>query len=74
MMNKYVKESARLTIQVIDSDTEETLFKIENRNFLNVGEMFTERVLNSVIENSNVEVNSDEIMVIAIGVFKKENV
>jgi len=72
MKNNYVRESSRINIQIIDSDTEETLFNIENRNFLNVGEMFTERVLNSIIETSSVNVNSDEIMVVAVGVFKKK--
>lgn len=72
MKNRYEMESARLSIQIVDSNTEETFFTIENRNFLNVGEMFTERVLNSIIETSDVDVDSDEIMVIAVGVFKKK--
>lgn len=72
MKNRYEMESARLSIQIVDSNTEETFFTIENRNFLNVGEMFTERVLNSIIETSDVNVDSDEIMVIAVGVFKKK--
>lgn len=72
MKNRYEMESARLSIQIVDSNTEKTFFTIENRNFLNVGEMFTERVLNSIIETSDVDVDSDEIMVIAVGVFKKK--
>jgi len=71
-MSKYIKESSRINIQIIDSDTEETLFNIENRNFLNVGEMFTERVLNSIIDTSDTNIDADEIMIVAVGIFKKE--
>ncbi len=46
---KYVKESPRLTVKFIDADTEETLFEIKDRNWMNVGEIFATANTNNIM-------------------------
>lgn len=73
MSSRYTKESPRIIVKFIDNDTDETLFEIKDRNWMNLGELFTDHVVNSLIEQElkNVSVEPDEILVLAVGVFKK---
>jgi hypothetical protein len=71
-MAKYAKESSRITVKYIDGDTEEQLFEIKDRNHLNLGELYTDFVFNSIVEHELKKVEPDEILVIAVGVFKKQ--
>jgi len=47
---KYVKESPRLTVKFIDANTEEELFEIKDRSWMNIGEIFTDHIVTSLIE------------------------
>jgi hypothetical protein len=40
-MAKYVSETTRIDIKFIDAKTEETLFEVNDRNWMNMGEIFT---------------------------------
>lgn len=40
-MPKYVSETTRIDIKFIDAKTEETLFEVNDRNWMNMGEIFT---------------------------------
>ena len=70
---RYTKENPRILVKFIDNNTDETLFEIKDRNWMNLGELFTDHVANSLIEQEmkNFEVEPDEILVLAVGVFKK---
>lgn len=72
-MAKYSKENPRILVKFIDSDTEEELFEIKNRNWMNVGELFTNNIANKLIQSEmgNIDYEPDNIMVIAVGYFKK---
>ena len=48
---KYVKESPRLTVKFIDDKTDETLFEIKDRNWTNVGEVFTDYYVDTLLKN-----------------------
>lgn len=37
---KYTKESPRITVKVYNSDTEELLITMSDRNWMNIGEVF----------------------------------
>lgn len=50
-MEKYTKENSRITVKFIDSDTEITLFEIKDRSWMNIGELFTSYVADSIIKN-----------------------
>ena len=71
-MAKYTKETSRITVKFIDTETEDVLFEVKDRNWMNVGELFTDHITNSLIEQElKNKLAPDEIMVIAVGVFKK---
>ena len=72
-MARYTKENPRITVKFINNDNEQELFEIKDRNWMNVGELFTDNVANAIIESEykNKRLLPDEIMVIAIGIFKK---
>ena len=48
-MAKYEKETSRIPIKFIDSDTEETLFEIKDRNQTNVGDIFSNYIASSLM-------------------------
>ena len=69
-MKKYRKETSRLTVKFIDSDTEELLFEIEDRNWSNVGELLQDYHVNEVtkktLEKKGVNL-PENLMVIVVG-------
>lgn len=68
-MAKYIKENPRIKIQFVDGDTEEVLFEINDRNWLNVGEIFPSSTVNSIVQRElkNWKNLPENIMVIAVG-------
>lgn len=48
---RYVKESPRLTVKFINADTEETLFEIKDRSWMNVGQVLTDYQVDSIMKN-----------------------
>ena len=71
----YKKENPRITVKIIDNKTEVEIGEIKNRNHMDVGELFTDFVGNSIIEGElkakKTKLLPDEVMIIAIGIFKK---
>jgi hypothetical protein len=64
---KYTKNTARLTVKYIDSDTEETIFKVEDRNWMNVGELLSDHYVTEVLRQNvkgDIPVN---LLVIVVG-------
>lgn len=47
---KYVKETPRILIKFIDAKTENQLFEINDRSWMNMGEVFTDHIATSLIE------------------------
>jgi hypothetical protein len=48
-MIKYTKENPRITVKVYDSDSEELLITITDRNWMNVGEIFPSHTMTSLV-------------------------
>lgn len=48
-MIMYKKENPRIIVQFIDSDTKNVLFEIKDRNWMNVGELFTDNIASSIM-------------------------
>jgi hypothetical protein len=67
---RYIKETPRITVKFIDNETDETLFEIKDRNIMNVGEIFSDYVANTIIRNElkNKELPKS-VLVIAVGEF-----
>ena len=74
-MAKYIKENPRINIQFIDSNTEEVLFEINDRNWLNVGEIFPASTVNGIVhrELKNRKNLPKNIMVIAVGEYSLDD-
>lgn len=72
-MARYTKDNPRIAVKFINNDNETEMFTIKDRNWMNVGELFTDNIANSIIEQEfkGKKLQPNEIMVIAIGVFKK---
>ena len=72
---KYVKDTPRITVKFIDANTEQQLFEIKDRNWMNVGEIFTDHIATTLIEQ---ELKSRKIkppkklLVLAVGEFDLE--
>lgn len=47
---EYRKETNRINVQFVDYDTEEVLFEVPNRNWMNLGELFTDRVIDDIAQ------------------------
>ncbi len=48
---KYVKKTPRIDVKFIDPVTEEVLFEIKDRSWMNIGEMFSDGIVSSIIQN-----------------------
>ena len=73
-MPKYVKESPRITVKFIDSDTENELFEIKDRSWLNVGELFPDSTAsNLIIQEMKKRKLPKNVMVMAIAEYKLED-
>lgn len=66
----YAKETPKLTVKIIDGETNEVLFEIPNRNPLNVGELFSDVYVSEIIKKNNL--NPNIIRVLVIGDFYKQ--
>jgi hypothetical protein len=69
---EYVKDTPRITVKFIDSDTEELLFEIKDRSWMNIGELFSDGVASSLIlqEFKDKKKLPGNVMVLAVGEFK----
>lgn len=71
---KYRKENPRITVKIVDSDTDEVILEYKDRTWMNVGELFQSGVLNRVIENDLPDNISppENLMVIAVSDYSGE--
>lgn len=70
MNKKYKKKNPRLTVQYVDSNTDEVLLEINDRTWINVGELMADEyvdvVLKNELKNRNITPPND-IMVLIVG-------
>ena len=67
---KYTKTNPRLDVKFVDSDTNDILFEIKDRTWINIGEILT---INAVSSIMNTEFKGDppeNLMVLVVGEFK----
>lgn len=63
----YSKESPRITAQYFNSETDELLFEIKNRSWMDIGELFSDNNLNVIIKNElKNKILPENVMLIAI--------
>jgi hypothetical protein len=71
---KYVKKTPRIDVKFIDSATEEVLFEIKDRSWMNIGEIFSDGIVTSIIENEykNKKFIPKNILIMAVGEYRLE--
>lgn len=72
-MARYIKDSPRLTVKFLDGDdTSKLLFEVNNRDHLNVGEMFSDTYVTALIEQTIDQQNlPDNVLVLVTGQLRK---
>lgn len=70
-MGVYKKESPRLTVKFFDGDTNEQLFEIKNRTWMDVGELFADHYVTELINNT-IRKNDlpDNVIVLVSGMYE----
>lgn len=70
---RYRKDTPRITVKFIDADTDQILFEIKDRSWMNVGELFTDQIVTTLMEQENKSKKLPKnILVLAVGEFKAE--
>ena len=70
---RYRKDTPRITVKFIDSDTDQILFEIKDRSWMNIGELFTDQIVTTLMEQENKSKKLPKnILVLAVGEFKAE--
>jgi hypothetical protein len=70
----YTKNSPRINVKFIDADTEEQIFEIKNRNWTDIGQLFTDYIATELIESDCKTKNKPlpkNVMVIAVGEYTR---
>jgi hypothetical protein len=67
----YKKESPRLNVQFINTDTEEVLFEINDRNTTNVGEIFSDQIASILIKQELKNKLPENVIILVSAVFNK---
>jgi hypothetical protein len=49
-MARYAKETPRITVKFIDADTENVLFEVHNRSWMDVSELFADKYADELIK------------------------
>ena len=72
-MANYIKNVPRLTVKFLDGDdTSKLLFEVNNRDHMNVGEMFSDTYVTSLINQTIDEENlPDNVLVLVTANFRK---
>ncbi len=50
-MSRYNKETPRISVKIYDSNTEELLFTITNRTWMDIGQVFTSHNITELMKN-----------------------
>lgn len=71
MAKKYEKTTPRIVVKFINNDNDELLFEINDRNWLNVGEIFPSSTMTGIVTNGlkNRKL-PNSILVIAVAEYK----
>lgn len=68
---RYTKATSRLIVKFVDSDTEEILFEVKDRSWMNVGELLTDGAISSIMTNEwRDKPLPENLMVLVVGEFE----
>lgn len=65
---RYSKKTPRLTVKFIDSDTEKTLFEVNDRTWMNIGDILNDGAVDSIMKNEwKNKKMPDNLMILVVG-------
>jgi len=68
---RYIKQSPRLNVKFVNADTDEVLFEVNDRTWMNVGELLSDGAIDSIMKNEWKNKKLPEnIMVLVVGEFE----
>lgn len=68
---RYKKATPRLKVQFVDNDTEQILFEVNDRSWMNVGEILTDGAITNIMLNERKDKSMpDNLMVLVVGEFE----
>ena len=70
---KYSKITPRLVVKFIDSNTDETLFEIKDRTWMNIGEVLTDSAISSIMTTEYKHEPPENLMVLVVGEYDLNN-
>lgn len=62
---RYVKSSPRVCVKYIDIDTSETLLEVNNRTWMNVGELYSDHFVTEVMKQNKM-LDRRKLMVLTV--------
>lgn len=68
---RYEKQTPRLTVKFVDSDTNKILFELKDRTWMNVGDLLNDGAVSSIMTNewNNKKVPTN-LMVLVVGEYE----
>ena len=69
---KYEKKNPRLSVKYVDADTEDVLLEINDRTWMNVGEVLTDYYVTELINSELKDDAPDNLLVLVVGEYKKK--
>jgi hypothetical protein len=68
---KYMKETPRLIVKFINADTEAVLFEINDRTWMNIGDVFTDWYVDAVMKTEMKDRKMPtNLMILVVGEYK----
>ena len=70
---KYKKSTPRLTVKFVDSDTNDVLFTIKDRTWINVGEILNDGAVSSIMKVEFKGEAPENLMVLVVGEYELDD-
>ena len=71
---RYSKTTPRLTIKFVDNDTNKVLFEVNDRTWMNIGEILSDGAISSVMANEwKNKPLPENLMVIVVGEYELQD-
>jgi len=67
---RYEKATPRLTIQFVNADTEEILFVVKDRTWMNIGDILSDGAVDSIMKHEYHEKHPKNLMVLVVGEYE----
>lgn len=68
---RYEKQTPRLVVKFVDSDTDKILFEVKDRTWMNIGELLNDGAISSIMttEWKNKKI-PNKLMILVVGEFE----